>query len=148
MPSASERDDCPEYDSYCWGLRDNPDVPAPYVSANVASQARKSDEWAGEVDAGVYCRYASRDVVYLSGEEDTAKLGDQICHEDGYQGPTRRERSERFYAALQELARHGACGEEDEDEDLRVHRRLVVRDVPHDHALMFQSEEGREGMFS
>ncbi len=30
-------------------------------------------------------------------------LGSQICDKDGYQGPSRRERSKQFHAALQVL---------------------------------------------
>ena len=101
-------------------------------------------------------------------------MGNQICDEDGYQGPSRRERSERFYASLQVRGdeilnscrdEDGAKGEElvvernqaterfcaqhlESDDELQVHDRLVVRNVGHDHALIFQSREGRKGMFS
>lgn len=123
----------------------------------------------------LFLRYASRDVFYLSaGERDTKQLGDQICPEDGYQGPLRRE---RFYASLQfrgeEILRnfHGKDAMEDEGkeeliigetshsdggfcarhlkgEKRQVHDRTVVKNDGYDHALIFQSAEGREGMFS
>ena len=93
VPDADELDDCAGYNRYEWGLESNPDVPAPYVSSNL-------DGFDGDEDEA-FCRYALRDVVYLSGERDVGRLGDQICDEDGYQGPSRRERSERFFAGLQ-----------------------------------------------
>ena len=96
VPDAGELDDCAGYNRYEWGLESNPDVPAPYVSSNLDGLG---GEDGGEDEA--FCRYALRDVVYLSGERDVGRLGDQICDEDGHQGPSRRERSERFFAGLQ-----------------------------------------------
>jgi len=126
----------------------------------------------------------------------TKHLGNQICDEDGYQGPSRRERSERFFASLQvrgddilrssfsssrggtrgdaskeeeqgsesdvesfvaEMSRakggfcarrHDAVENDDGEKKVQVHDRIVVKHVGHDHALIFQSEEGRDGMFS
>mmetsp|Transcript_9110 Transcript_9110/g.22221 ORF Transcript_9110/g.22221 Transcript_9110/m.22221 type:complete len:185 (-) Transcript_9110:179-733(-) len=158
-PSASLGEDCIEYNRYCWGLDDNPDLPVPYIANAVKMNFLDDDD-------GLFCRYASRDVVYLSGQRDVKHLGNQICDEDGYQGPSRRERSERFFEALrvrgtEEVERGGGrsgCGgavivedgdgDNEEEEEVRVHRRFVVEDVGHDHALMFQSAEGLAGMFS
>ena len=140
LPTTSEFDDCQEYNQYCWGLQDNPNVPAPYISNNV-----KND------NTSLFCRYASRDVVYLSGQRDIKQLGNQICDEDGYQGPSRRERSERFYASLQVQGDEvlSSCqGSSGTKNKKQVHDRIVVQDVGHDHALIFQSKEGKEGMFS
>ena len=175
QPTASEFDNCQEYNQYCWGLEDNPNVPAPYIINNVDKLMRRNNEYDdGTVDnSELFSRYATRDVVYLSGERDTKQLGNQICDEDGYQGPSRRERSERFYASLQvrgdeilnscrdddtkeeELvaeknqATEGFCAQHlESDDELQVHDRIVVRNVGHDHALIFQSREGRKGMFS
>ena len=39
----------------------------------------------GRDDTALFCRYESRDVVYLSGERDTKALGNQICNEEGPQ---------------------------------------------------------------
>jgi len=142
LPTTSEFDDCQEYNQYCWGLQDNPNVPAPYITNNV-----KND------NTSLFCRYASRDVVYLSGQRDIKQLGNQICDEDGYQGPSRRERSERFYASLQVQGGEvlsscqGSSGTPPPDK-VQVHDRIVVQDVGHDHALIFQSKEGKKGMFS
>jgi hypothetical protein len=88
---------------------------------------------AGGKDA-VVTRYATRDIVYLSGELDVIPNG-YYCMER-IQGKNRRVRSERFYESLKII--YGGR---------QVHRRLVVRGVHHDHALMFQSLEGREAMF-
>ena len=174
QPTGSEFDDCQEYNQYCWGLEDNPNVPAPYIINNVDKLMRNNADYDdGTVDnSELFSQYATRDVVYLSGERDTKQLGNQICDEDGYQGPSRRERSERFYASLQvrgdeilnscqentkkeELvvernqATEGFCAQHlKSDDELQVHDRIVVRNVGHDHALIFQSREGRKGMFS
>ncbi|KAL9190021.1 hypothetical protein ACHAXT_007232 [Thalassiosira profunda] len=166
-PTNAEMEDCPEFNRYCWGLDDNPDVPAPYITKNINNLSTDDGD-----NAHLFCRYASRDVVYLSGQRDIKQLGNQICDEDGYQGPSRRERSERFYASLQVRGEEIAdnCRQHDAEEgrgflaersryeqsfcernanegDVQVHDRLVVRNVGHDHALIFQSEEGRKGMF-
>lgn len=140
-----EQEQCPEFNSYEWGLNYNPKVPAPYVKFNVKKLLGLDDDF-----RDVFCRYASRDLVYLAGERDTEKLGNQICNEDGYQGPTRRERSSRFYLSLQVIGREeGYCERDDvELEKDQVHTHRVVKDVGHDHALIFQSEEGLEGMFN
>mmetsp|Transcript_32356 Transcript_32356/g.59343 ORF Transcript_32356/g.59343 Transcript_32356/m.59343 type:complete len:479 (+) Transcript_32356:1852-3288(+) len=197
-PTTSEKHDCQAYNRYCWGLEDNPDLPAPYVTGNIdrllsTDPRRGGDEDGDDRDDGnnldaknaddvLFLRYASRDVVYLSGERDTKTLGNQLCDEDGYQGPSRRERSERFYASLQVLgeealescrshredddddamvgkvedlvvgegnqSKGGFCARQGEDGATQIHERIVVKDVGHDHALIFQSAEGQEGMFS
>ena len=146
LPTTSERENCPEYNSYEWGLIDNPDVPAPYISSNLNKVMSQNND-----DADLFRRYASRDMVYLSGERDTQPLSVQICNQDGYQGPMRRERSERFFSSLQVLGREMLSGYEDDEkvsqEKVKVHSRILVNNVGHDHALMFQSDEGLEGLF-
>lgn len=160
LPMESELDECPEYDRYIWGLEDNPRVPAPYITSHV----QKFMESGNDGRTKIFCRYASRDVVYLSGERDTEKLGNQIVDGDGYQGPTRRERSERFFSALQvqgaenlhicnwgrEYVRGGLLAQPDvgDDQKIQVHSRIVVENVGHDHTLIFQSSEGLSSMFS
>ena len=126
----------------------------------------------------LFLQYASREVFYLSaGERDTKQLGDQICPEDGYQGPLRRERRERFHASLQvhgedilrSCHRKDVMGDEGKEELIigktshsdggffaqhlkgekrQVHDRTIVKNVGHDHALIFQSAECRESIFS
>ena len=143
-PSAVEEDDCNEFNKYEWGLEDNEAVPAPYVINNVRKLIDQSD------NTELFCRYASRDIVYLSGQRDIETLGSQICgrgKEDGYQGPSRRERSERFFAALQFRGEEVEfCGRSDGGNS-QVHDRHVVKLVGHDHGLIFQSPEGIHAMF-
>jgi len=149
-PTDMELEDCQEYNKYEWGLDDNENVPAPYVIHNIEAVASIAE---------VFCRYASRDIVYLSGERDRKHLGNQICDEDGYQGPSRRERSERFFSSLQvqgfevlnglsvsaSLKGGGYCDMfMHADDPSLVHKRSLVRNVGHDHALVFQSKEGRD----
>jgi len=140
FPNPSEKKSCSEYNSYEWGLEQNPLIPAPYIISNTRKLINDSHD--KDVKA-VFQRYASRDVVYLSGERDTEVLGPQICEDDGYQGPTRRERSERFYASLQALWEEVNVN----GDERQVHDRILVENVGHDHALMFQSEEGLRGLF-
>jgi pimeloyl-ACP methyl ester carboxylesterase len=116
---------CPSYNEWEWGLDGGSFLPTPYKDASIAA--------AGGRDAVVQ-RYASRDVAYLSGELDVVPNG-YYCMER-VQGKNRLMRGERFYESLRIV--YGGR---------RVHRRLVVRGVHHDHALMFQSPEGREAMF-
>mmetsp|Transcript_16771 Transcript_16771/g.27556 ORF Transcript_16771/g.27556 Transcript_16771/m.27556 type:complete len:570 (-) Transcript_16771:420-2129(-) len=140
-PSASEEDGCKEFNRYEWGLDENEKVPAPYVINNVQKLIDHGD------NSDLFCRYASRDIVYLSGQRDVETLGSQICgkgREDGYQGPSRRERSERFFAALQ---LRGGEVEFCRRETKQVHDRHVVKNVGHDHALIFQSPEGIQAIF-
>ena len=93
-----------------WGLEDNPDLPTPYVSRNLERlMTTRYHRVGGHLGRGedgndadaLFRRYAARDVVYLSGERDTDMLQDQISNGDGYQGPSRGERCERYHASLQ-----------------------------------------------
>jgi hypothetical protein len=159
LPTESEFNDCQEYDKYIWGMEDNPRIHAPYVSSRVQNLMESGDDGRTKL----FCRYASRDVVYLSGERDEDELSNQIADGDGYQGPSRRERSERFYASLQvlggenlgsctrsrEYLRNGLLEHDDEvEETTQVHSRFVVNNVGHDHSLLFQSREGLKSMFT
>eukprot|EP00573_Skeletonema_grethae_P001183 CAMPEP_0201691564 /NCGR_PEP_ID=MMETSP0578-20130828/4704_1 /ASSEMBLY_ACC=CAM_ASM_000663 /TAXON_ID=267565 /ORGANISM="Skeletonema grethea, Strain CCMP 1804" /LENGTH=597 /DNA_ID=CAMNT_0048176799 /DNA_START=22 /DNA_END=1815 /DNA_ORIENTATION=+ len=143
-PSAAEEDSCKEFNRYEWGLDENLEVPAPYVINNVQKLISHG------VSSELFCRYASRDVVYLSGQRDVGTLGSQICDqgkEDGYQGPSRRERSERFFEALQtQKGEVETCGRNG-GVSTNVHERHVVKNVGHDHGLIFQSPEGIHAMF-
>ena len=137
-----EQEDCQEFNRYEWGLNENVELPAPYVINNIAA-------FEDVTNTKVFCRYASRDIVYLSGERDVEKLGDQICNEDGHQGPTRRQRSKRFYSSLQVIGQEiGYCRREEGDlNGDTIHERVVVYNVGHDHALMYISDEGQRVLF-
>jgi hypothetical protein len=110
-PTESEFDECRNYNRYMWGLEDNPDLPAPYVVRNLerlmttryhrGGRLSRDSGDGNDAEDALFCRYAARDVVYLSGERDTDMLQDQISNGDGYQGPSRGERCERYHASLQ-----------------------------------------------
>ena len=145
-PSKAEEEGCSEFNKYEWGLDKNEDVPAPYVINNIQQFIDHGN------NSALFCRYASRDIVYLSGERDIETLGSQICEEgkeDGYQGPSRRERSERFFASLQVRGKEVCCNSSAGQEEVvaQVHNRHVVKNVAHDHALIFQSREGMQAIF-
>mmetsp|Transcript_16770 Transcript_16770/g.27553 ORF Transcript_16770/g.27553 Transcript_16770/m.27553 type:complete len:576 (-) Transcript_16770:59-1786(-) len=144
-PWAAEENECNGFNKYEWGLDPDEEVPAPYVINNVQKLIEHGD------NSELFCRYASRDVVYLTGQRDIEILSAENrykgLHGDRFQGPSRRERSERFFASLQtrgkELEFCGRVG----GEDTQVHDRNIVKDVAHDHALMFSSPEGILAMF-
>jgi pimeloyl-ACP methyl ester carboxylesterase len=122
VPSPDDTALCPGYDQWQWGLEPGGKISCPYKDRALA-EAPKLKE-----------RYASRRVVYLSGEYDTESKPDQ-CETSVFQGKNRRERSERYFQALE--AYFGQP----------VHERHVVPRSPHDHFLMFQSDEGRNAIF-
>ena len=144
-PSVAEGNECNGFNKYEWGLEQDSEVPAPYVINNVQKLIDQSD------NTELFCRYASRDVVYLTGQRDIEPLGAenryQGLHGDRFQGTTRRERSERFYASLQVRGRElEFCGRIGEGAT-QIHDRRIVKDVAHDHALIFTSPEGIRAMF-
>jgi hypothetical protein len=126
VPTAIEQSQCPSYNEWEWGLdpRESP-LLAPYVQNAI--------EMAGGKDVIVQ-RYSRREIIYLSGEQDILWNGD--CN-DQAQGPNRRTRSERFFAALKYV--YNATKVQ--------HERWVIPDVHHDHCLMYQSLQGRKALF-
>jgi hypothetical protein len=148
LPTESEVSDCQEYNAYIWGLDHNSRVPAPYVTSRIKKFMASSVDDGDDGRTLLFCRYASRDVVYLSGERDTKELTTEIADGDGYQGPSRRERSERFYASLQVLGAETLPICHKGVEEAQVHSRILVDNVGHDHSLMFQSPEGLKSIFS
>jgi len=175
LPTNSEVDECPYYNRYMWGIEDNPDLPAPYITKNIerlmktVQHSHHCDSSVTTVEEALFCRYASRDVVYLAGENDTQIVEEQISCGDGYQGQMRRDRSERYHSSLQmigkeiftRLRQDVTMGKDEEwsrfitrfhsthtdGEEIRIHRRLVVKDVGHEGGRMWKSDEGRMGMF-
>jgi hypothetical protein len=112
---------CPEYNHWLWGLEAGGDLFCPYWD-NAMGQVRSRIRLA--------TRYAARDVIYLSGENDVIPQLHDHCS-SLLQGPTRKDRARHYAAALQEIFGYP------------VHELLVVPRSGHDHALMFQSEIGR-----
>jgi hypothetical protein len=144
-PSAAETNECNGFNKYEWGLAPDEGVPAPYVINNVQKLIDHGD------NTELFCRYASRDVIYLTGQRDIEPLGAENrykgLHGDRFQGPTRRERSERYFASLQARGRElEFCGRIGEGAT-QVHDRRIVKNVAHDHALIFTSPEGIKAMF-
>lgn len=123
VPSPDAIDICPSFNEWEWGLGEGNDLPTPYKDEAISV--------AGGISTVVH-RYATRDVVYLSGEMDVLLNGE--C-EERLQGINRKERSEHFFQALKYY--YGKP----------THRRLVVPSVNHNHCLMFQSIEGRLALF-
>lgn len=174
LPTNSELEACPYYNRYMWGIEDNPDLPTPYITNNIERLMKNvkhshCDSSVTTITEALFCRYANRDVVYLAGENDTQIVEEQISCGDGYQGQMRRDRSERYYASLQLIGKEilsrrrqdVTMGKDvewsrfmtrfhsthTEGEEIRIHRRLVVKNVGHEGGRMWKSEEGRIGMF-
>jgi pimeloyl-ACP methyl ester carboxylesterase len=124
QPNPAEAEHCVTYNKWQWGWDDG--VDAPYKDRAIQE--------AGGIDA-VVARYATRDVIYLSGEQDVIPNGH--C-EAIFQGPNRLTRSARYYSALRVIYGQPPVH----------HRRWVVPNVHHDHCLMFQSVEGQLALFS
>ena len=129
LPTPSDKVEkrCPWYNQWLWGLEDGGHVLCPYRDTAV--------EQAGSVDA-IAQRYASRNVIYLSGEYDTVPQTHDRCG-NAIQGGNRHERAHLFYQGLQE---HFG------NPDPPVHTFHTIPDSNHDHALMFQSQLGREAI--
>lgn len=125
IPPASMIQSCPTYNSWEWGLDDGGlsctyrDKAMAYFEGNISHLAE---------------RYSKRNVIYLSGANDTENLHGS-CEDDGFQGIHRRQRSELFFNSLREFF------------GKQVHKRKVVKESGHDHMFMFQSYEGRRALF-
>jgi predicted esterase len=126
VPNQSKIDSCPEYNQWEWGLDDGGRVIAPYKDRALRELSWNRTELAE--------RYASRDVIYLAGESDTERLKSS-CEDDDFEGRFRRERSHYYFLSLRHYFGR------------TVHKRFVVKNVGHDHALMFESIAAVDAMF-
>ena len=149
IPTDQEISHCWTYNDWEWGFdhRSNgAELVAPYVSKAIAT--------AGGINV-IIERYADRNVIYLSGEEDVLFNGD--CN-DRIQGPNRRVRSERYYDALQQYfpsntptpattTSHQNIGSTSLRRSPHRHQRFIVPNVPHNHCLMYQSVQGQTALF-
>jgi pimeloyl-ACP methyl ester carboxylesterase len=124
LPSDEEISYCPGYNQWEWGLDNGSRLITPYRDAAIANLP-------GGISSMI-ARYATRDVIYLSGQYDILPNGN--C-EDQMQGQYRRMRSARFYHSLSTIYGHP------------IHHRYVIPGVHHDHCLMFQSPIGQEAIF-
>lgn len=126
FPSKFTINDCPGYDQWEWGLDDGGRLPTPYRDRAIESVDGNRTQ--------LIQRYAGRNVIYLSGENDTEVLHGS-CEDDHFQGKFRRERSERFFQSLPQI--FGS----------QVHSRMVIQNVGHDHSLIFESAQGIKAIY-
>mmetsp|Transcript_44231 Transcript_44231/g.134685 ORF Transcript_44231/g.134685 Transcript_44231/m.134685 type:complete len:256 (-) Transcript_44231:1386-2153(-) len=131
VPPPDAVSSCPGYDQWEWGLQPGGPVLAPYKDRSVVAK--------GGIESTLDL-FAGRDVAYLGGVDDVLPLKGS-CEDDDFQGPNRLERGRRYYSALREH-----FSSPDGGEGMNVHRRQEVANVPHDHALMFQSPPGVEAL--
>ena len=116
---------CPGYDHWQWGLKDGGYLTCPY-----------RDEALRHVNATEMARrYAGRNVIYLSGQLDTLPTNDE-CETTVFQGSNRQERARNYVRSLQEVFLGRI-----------VHEWYIIQGSPHDHTLMFQSEQGKRSIF-
>jgi pimeloyl-ACP methyl ester carboxylesterase len=125
VPDAHDVALCTHYNKWQWGLEAGGNLISPY-----------KDEALKETPAERMAeRYATRTVIYLSGQYDTLHQIDR-CATSFFQGTTRKERAEYYQQALQSYFQRDS-----------VHQFHVVPQSPHDHSLMFQSDVGRNAIF-
>ncbi len=87
-------------------------------------------------------RYIHRDVIYIAGGNDTDHLHSS-CEDDDFQGVSRLQRSHNFFESMKTLMQEYRFGRQ----NLYHQERMVVKDVIHDHTLIFQSSEGLYALF-
>jgi len=117
-PSETIISKCPGYNQWEWGLDQGGNLISSYKDRILAHFNRSF----------IIQRYSLRDVIYLSGSEDTEILHGS-CEDDDFQGLYRHERSILFYKSLGNF--HNV---------LFKHQLIVVQGVGHDHALMFEND--------
>ena len=127
IPSQELRESCPTYNSWEWGL-DEGGLSAPYKDKALALFQGDTLKLA--------TRYSQRRVVYLAGGNDTEHLRGS-CEDDWFQGPSRVERSRRFFESMERVV----------GKSQSRHDRYVVDNVGHDHGLIFQSIQARTIIF-
>lgn len=141
---------CPSYNEWQWGWDPSAVMIAPYVAAAIAAAATGGNNTNSRTGIdSVVQRYATRDVIYLSGEQDVLYNGER---EARMQGPNRKVRSERFFDSLRQVYGNssgdtGGGGGGRQEGYAHVHRRWVVPHVNHNHCLMYQSPQGQLALF-
>lgn len=137
-PSAGKIASCPSYNEWEWGLEPGGRMLAPYKDRaiqNIGGATKLAE------------RFATRDVVYLSGGQDRCNVtgldrtgwcyshGLETTCGDMMEGRQRLERSMWYYHSLTEFfGRH-------------VHCHAIVEGVGHDHSLMWESSIGLSALF-
>lgn len=129
IPTEEQLNGCYKYNMWEWGLAG--DFPRYFVGDRSVSKMIHD--------------YATQDVVYLLGKNDTCnedlKPGcqshglEKTCM-DMFEGLFRLQRGQRYYAFLNKFY------------DWEIHNMSIVPNVGHDHTLMFQSKKGLEAIFT
>lgn len=131
-----ERQKCPHYNEYEWGLDD---------SSGAVGSAAIDDDYkrrALQNTTNVIGRFRFRDVTYTIGSLDRCNVTIGWCDShrletscmDELQGSTRMERHFHYFESL------GLVG-------INTHRRVTVKGVGHDHSLMMQRPEALAAVF-
>ncbi|KAG7364297.1 hypothetical protein IV203_037499 [Nitzschia inconspicua] len=127
VPSQEDITSCPSYSQWQWGLEPGGDVVSHYkeriLNDTTPSKLKR--------------RYGARNVFYLTGELDLVEQMDR-CETQKFQGINRNHRARNYHKALSVYFK---------DSSYYRHQFHVVPGSPHDHVLMFQSEEGRSSLF-
>eukprot|EP00934_Nitzschia_sp_Nitz4_P001266 Nitzschia sp. Nitz4//scaffold248_size28759//17396//18460//NITZ4_008110-RA/size28759-processed-gene-0.17-mRNA-1//-1//CDS//3329543995//1266//frame0 len=124
IPDSNQTRTCSGYNEWQWGLDDGGKLNCPYRDRALLETPAKF----------MAKRYASRNVVYLSGSLDNLPTRDR-CETTEFQGMNRQERAKNYYLGLEFFFGYS------------IHSFHLVEGSPHDHTLMFQSPEGRHAIF-
>lgn len=123
IPDTDDISICSNYNQWQWGLQEGGYLTCPYKDRAI-QQISVQD---------MTQRYATRNVVYLSGQFDTIPANDQ-CETSIFQGRNRQERAKLYVQSLTNIFGH------------KVHQFHIIEGSPHDHSLMFQSQEGKRAI--
>lgn len=124
VPDDNDITACPGYNQWQWGLEPGGTLIAPYKDQALNTTPTQP----------MAQRYATRNVIYLTGEHDEIPLDDH-CETNMFQGKNRHERAKHYSQALRNYFGR------------KVHQLHQVPGSFHDHTLMFQSEPGRNAIF-
>lgn len=124
IPDTDSIQVCPNYNQWQWGLEQGGILTCPYKDRALLQTPAKV----------MAQRYATRNVVYLAGEFDILPANDG-CETSVFQGPNRQQRAKFYVQGLQKYFGRN------------VHELHIVEGSPHDHMLMFQSQQGRRAIF-
>jgi hypothetical protein len=134
-----EKQDCPQYNEWEYGLERGGDMLVPYKD--------RALEALGNNFTALRTRFAERRVTYLAGGADRCNVSESERHNgwcfshgletscmDELQGSNRWERNTRYVHSLRKLG-------------ISSHERRVVQGVGHDHSLIFTSRIGLSALF-
>jgi len=150
VPTASQIQKCPDYNQWTWGLESGGalDKVVPYKVRRL-KEIMSAEELAH--------RYASRKVLYLTGEYDDIEQ-DDVCGDRDFQGMNRHERALYYVASLNAyfgtattsnsttILGASSSNNTTDNSILLRHELHTIPKTPHDHILMFQSAAGRRAI--